>query len=296
MRRVGAHQSKLRQWSFKAIVADSRLYRKLTNAANDLVLTSESLLDVVVALEKPGKENPDLALLGAELHGCFKSLTGRLDRMSNNLDHHLRLLSLSRDMSQSKNVQVLTIPATIFLPFSLSAGVLSMQTRFKDLGHILYDFFGVVVLLGTAVAILLVVILVLSVVREFESVLHQYGWYRSFGRRLLLITLAGGGLTFGALVLSSFVVGMFKDVVLGAKILGYGTVAGTGIVGLPIAGVIVIWLAKLGLKLIAKCINQRADDSSNERKKENDPESNGGQQVTQKGEKAEPVVREEPSD
>ncbi|KAF2180978.1 hypothetical protein K469DRAFT_519914, partial [Zopfia rhizophila CBS 207.26] len=223
-------ESKLRQWNLKAIIADSHLYQQFAKVGQGLVLATESLLDVVAALQgEQGKG--DLALLDAELRGCCKDMTRLLNRLSNDLDHHLKLLSLARDISQSNNVRVLTLLATIFLPLSLSAGILSMQTRFQDLGDKLYDFFGVVVLLVTVVLLILIVMFVLSYASEVESMFQRSRLYKIFGRRLLFAAVAIIALPYGALILTSFLVGMFKDVVLGAKILGYGTAVA---VGMPI--------------------------------------------------------------
>ena len=49
---------------------------------------------------------------------------------------------------QAESLSRLTILATCFLPLSVSATVLSMQTRFFDLGFLLYDLAGVTFLLG----------------------------------------------------------------------------------------------------------------------------------------------------
>jgi Mg2+ and Co2+ transporter CorA len=86
-------------------------------------------------------------VLEADLRGCCRNIQGRLTRLTEELDNSLKFLDLARSMSQKRNVQFLTILATIFLPLSLAAGVLSMQSRFTDLGVLLYDFVGVVVLL-----------------------------------------------------------------------------------------------------------------------------------------------------
>ncbi|KAH7117442.1 hypothetical protein EDB81DRAFT_916252 [Dactylonectria macrodidyma] len=196
MRLFDPRRSELRRWNLRAFMTDAQLYRRFTAVGSEMTGTIESLLDVVLALQEEN-DNPRLAALGA-------------------------LLSLFRDMSQLDNVQTLALLAAIFLPLSLSAGVLSMQSRFKDLGDLLYDFFGVVVLLGAIAALFLVAMFLFSSVSELESRLWRYRRYKAFVRPVLLFTMACIALTFGAIVLTSFVVGMFKDVVLGAKILGYG--------------------------------------------------------------------------
>lgn len=247
-----SREVELRRWNLKAIMTDSHLYRRFTSLGAELTATTESLFDVVSALQDSAKEDitkediTELAVLGAEIRGCSKDIMTRLSRMSDDLDHNLQLLRLSKDMNQSGNVQMLTLLATIFLPLSLSAGVLSMQSRFKDLGDLLYDFFGVVVLLAAVVSLLIVAMLLFSSAKELESRLFKYHWYKTVLRPVLVVTGFGITLTLGALVLTSFLVGMFKDVVLGAKILGYGIAAAIGaLVVIPYTTLMVFWLSNL---------------------------------------------------
>ncbi|KAK4443449.1 hypothetical protein QBC34DRAFT_417151 [Podospora aff. communis PSN243] len=267
--------SQLRQWNLQAIMADAQLYRCFNSAASELTLATESLLDTVLALEEGDDGRTELALLGAELRGCCKDIIHRVTRMSDDLEHQLKMLGLLKDMNQSQNVTILTILATVFLPLSLSAGVLSMQTRFQDLGDLLYDFFGVVILLATIIGVLLVGMVALSYGREWESVLVQrYKWYRSFGRLAVLCVAAVIGLVFGALVLTSFLVGMFKDVTLGAKILGFGVLVAVGVpISLYILGMLYAEVVEPVLELIPK--RRKSDDAGKEKGK--DPESAAGE-------------------
>ncbi|EHK47144.1 hypothetical protein TRIATDRAFT_317085 [Trichoderma atroviride IMI 206040] len=242
-----SREVELRRWNLKAIMTDSHLYRQFSSLGAELTTTTESLLDIVLALEDSARQDvTELTVLGAEIRGCSKDIMTRLSRLSDDLDHNLQLLRLSKDMNQSGNVQMLTLLATIFLPLSLSAGVLSMQSRFKDLGDLLYDFFGVVVLLGAGVALLVTVMLLFSSMKELESRLFKYHWYKAILRPVILLTISGITFTLGALVLASFLVGMFKDVVLGAKILGYGIAAAIGaLVVIPYGTLLVFWFPNL---------------------------------------------------
>ncbi|KAI1643676.1 uncharacterized protein F4817DRAFT_349015 [Daldinia loculata] len=274
--------SGLRRWQLEAIMSDSQLYREFSDCGSELVATIESLLDMVMGITE--NENDDqkvgLLVLDKALRGCCKDIKLRLTRFSDGLEHSLKFLSMARELNQSGNVQNLTLLATIFLPLSLAAGVLSMQSRFKDLGTLLYDFFGVVVLLATIVVLFLGAMFILANVKELESRLLKYEIYRQFGRRLLLSSFALILITFGALVLSSFIVGMFKDVVLGASILGYGTLV-------LVFGPIVIGVLAPGIKSIVdklKEIFERLFDvvirgvNRNQKKKQKDVEKNPGPQ------------------
>jgi len=217
--------SKLQDWHLYRIMDDAVLYKKVAHIGADLVAMLESLLDLNKALTSHESQKDQLSALAAELHGCCKDVRHLLSRPTDALQESLKYLDLSRSMKETKSVQKLTVLATIFLPPSLAAGILSMQSRFKDLGEVLYDFFGVVVLLGFIAVVLLVLFAILTAIREGESMLRGVKIYAWYIRPVLEISGAVILSTYFCLVLSSFLVGMFKDVVLGAKILGYGTVA-----------------------------------------------------------------------
>jgi hypothetical protein len=223
--------SKLRRWVLKEIARDSNQYRQLTNIGNEMSDTLESLIDIVKALPKNKGLEPEPKIqfltLEQELRGCCKDIRGRLSRLTDDLESSLKFLDLARNMSQTSNVQFLTVLATIFLPLSLAAGVLSMQSRFKDLGVLLYDFFGVVFLLATIGILILVSMVFWDFIEENATKLITENYYKPVWA--VLVIVAGLGiLVFGMLVLSSFLVGMFKDVVLGAHILGYGFAVAIG--------------------------------------------------------------------
>ncbi|KAI1805825.1 hypothetical protein F4811DRAFT_201687 [Daldinia bambusicola] len=232
---------------------DSQLYREISGSGNELIATIESLLDLVVGItekhEIGSQQQAKLIVLDKALRGCCKDIKLRLSRLSDGLEHSLKFLSLTRELNQSGNVQNLTLLATIFLPLSLAACVLSMQSRFKDLGSLLYDLFGVVVLLAAIVVLLLGVMFVLANIRELESRILKYKAYRQFERRAVLGIFALMLLLFRAIVLTSFIIGMFKDVVLGATILSYGMIA-------LVFGPIVIWIIAPGIQQIIQRLKE----------------------------------------
>ncbi|WYZ35388.1 hypothetical protein EsH8_X_000035 [Colletotrichum jinshuiense] len=249
MRIFDPQYSRLRSWTIKAINTDSAIYRQLSSSATNITSTCESLLDIVGAMDKPtdGEPNTELLCIFADVRSCCQEVTERLTGMSDELQHYLNLLSLSWNVNQSNNVKILTLLATIFLPLSLSAGILSMGTRFKDLGYLIYDFFGVVTLLGALVVAVILILFLVAFLQEFES--RQQYWSSFKLWPAVLIVGAFIFLTLGALLLSSFVVGIFKDVGLGAKILGYGLAVAFG---LPIFLVILTALGVWTYRAIQK--------------------------------------------
>ncbi|ENH71947.1 hypothetical protein FOC1_g10002140 [Fusarium oxysporum f. sp. cubense race 1] len=225
--------AELWQWNLRTITKRSYEYRDLAELARKLISTTESLIDVVRSsspvVDSTSHANKFMAI-DTELRGFCREANDRLQKFSDQLDHDLKYLELARNINQTMGVQQLTLLATIFLPLSLAAGVLSMQTRFKDLGTLLYDFFGVVVLLAAIVLIIMVLLNLMAVVNEVDSKLSlRSSGYREKFRGKVMFTINIGFFVFGCLVLSSFLVGMFKDVSLGAKILGYGVAAIFGV-------------------------------------------------------------------
>jgi hypothetical protein len=224
--------AELRQWNLKTITKRSYEYRDLAEMGRKLISTTESLIDVVRStppvVDSSTHANKFMAV-DMELRGYCREANEQLQKFSDRLDHDLKYLELARNINQTRGVQQLTLLATIFLPLSLAAGVLSMQTRFKDLGKLLYDFFGVVVLLAAIVLFIMILLSLMNVLNELDSKFLRIQGYREKFRGKVLFTINIGLFVFGCLVLSSFLVGMFKDVSLGAKILGYGVAAICGV-------------------------------------------------------------------
>ncbi|KAH7235025.1 uncharacterized protein BKA55DRAFT_708962 [Fusarium redolens] len=164
--------AELRQWNLKTITKRSYEYRDLAEMGRKLISTTESLIDVVRStppVVDSSTHANKLMAIDMELRGYCREANEQLQKFSDRLDHDLKYLELARNINQTRGVQQLTLLATIFLPLSLAAGVLSMQTRFKDLGTLLYDFFGVVVLLAAIVLIIMILLSLMTVLNELDT-------------------------------------------------------------------------------------------------------------------------------
>ena len=180
------------------------------------------------------------------------------------------------NIQESVSVKRLSILASIFLPLSLSASILSMQTRFKDLHLRLYDFLGVFVIIGTAAMLMLTVV---RMVLKFRSSSVLRDWlspgrlWRDNDASLKSLRYAGRFLitsdarknawtiktplryspklfavlssiwyaSVWAVLLISFIIGMVHGVILGLKILGFGA---AGLLGYLLIGLLV-WIVVL---------------------------------------------------
>lgn len=129
-----------------------------------------------------------------------------------------KVLAQIISIEQANSVNQLTLLAAFFLPLSLAAAILSMQTRFADLGVLLYDFLGVMVIL---IALALLVAGFNAYGRSYyDDFLHEvYFALRAFPAYPRRITIFWSSLWISAL-LASFLLGMLKSVDLGGTVLG----------------------------------------------------------------------------
>jgi hypothetical protein len=142
----------LHKSSLKALAKDSSRTQLIASLGNNLVATTESLLETVAI---DSALSHQLKLVAVDIRGSISEIRASLGGMEAEVSQGLRHATMQRDLEQSKSLRILTLLATFFLPMSLAAGVLSMQTRFKDLKVLLYDFFGVTVF-AVALAFVLV--------------------------------------------------------------------------------------------------------------------------------------------
>ena len=225
------------------ITRDVCFYEEVNEQATELAGAVDTLVESLMILLKDAADYREYQCLAVELRSTCKDLQRTMAVLLAALEGHLRLFELSRGMQEAQSVRLLSILASIFLPLSLACGVLSMQTRFAELHYLLYDFFGVLVLLGTIVVVILVAL------RSYlwsKVLLTQLDRNRMFRRHIrpnahiafLCFLVLGWGL-----LLSSFLVGMIKDVRLGLRILGYGVSAALFVALLPLLYVVGICLS-----------------------------------------------------
>jgi hypothetical protein len=160
------------------------------------------------------------ALARQRLHNCERYIQG----VNQNFESYNKRLSIRESISAKR----LTILASLFLPLSLVSSLLSMQTRFKNLHLLLYDFLGVFILISSLTILAYSAVRIGYVIKSLPALNpwraleiaqhHPFARYYYFtaGGLSLLYSLSW------AIVLSSFVVGMVLNVTLGLKVLGFG--------------------------------------------------------------------------
>jgi hypothetical protein len=222
-------RTKLTISTLAEITRDALFYEEVNERVVELAGAVDASVESLKILLMDTANFRDFQSLAATLQSTGTDLKRIMFSLSSTLEYHLRLFELSRGMHEAESVRLLSILASIFLPLSLACGLLSMQTRFADLHYLLYDFFGVLILLGTAVIVILLVLRFHLWTKELLAQLNRSRMFRVIvwpnGRiAIFCLSCLGWGL-----LLSSFLVGMVKDVGLGLKILGYGVSAAAGI-------------------------------------------------------------------
>ena len=162
--------------------------------------------------------SPELKCLFTALRFSNKLLTRLAAR---NLAYDQRIWDIRREtlnVHESESVKRLTILAAFFLPLSLSSSILSMSKRLVDLHLLLYDFVGVFTILAS-LAILLYIVIGLGIkVARRVNVAFNFHPEKEGSWKMVNYSFA---LIFWAIITSSFIIGMVKDVILGLEVLGY---------------------------------------------------------------------------
>lgn len=225
------------------VIEDVYLYGRLKNDADDLAFMVESLLDTAGHT----CNDEDSKWILADVRGLCSELRRVAQELPRSLEHHLRLLEIRGNVHESRNQWILTALASIFLPVSLACSLLSMQTRFRDLHYLLYDFCGVVVILLTLVGMILLGFkLSMLLMENLEGRIRKsptwaFALATVYVEKLKIprLLIAATVLCIWSFCLASFIVGMVIDVSLGGLILGYGL---AGFLGLFVIFMVFMYL------------------------------------------------------
>ena len=124
-------------------------FQTIVDTAEDLVAAAEFAVSSIT--KQNGFTTPESArsTLPMAIHNLFEDLEGASIQLKKSASRHsaygdrIREIYLSSlNINGNQSITRLTVVAALFLPLSLGAGILSMQTRFVDLHYLLYDFFG----------------------------------------------------------------------------------------------------------------------------------------------------------
>jgi hypothetical protein len=218
-----------------------RIHRLVTH------MSSRWALDLVTIESRISYEQE---LRRLEMGSSF--LASELRQWDELADKRLSVHNRFAQLRQASSLSALTYCAAFFLPLSLAAAFLSMQTRAKELKWLVYDFCGVTLVFCTIAALIYFLSWVISAVKtrrlnkrleKRNASVHTKG----VGRFLMILF----GLAWMSAV-AAFLVGMLHDLRMGLIMLA----APVGIIVLPITCVVSIgegagvglWLMQGGLE------------------------------------------------
>ena len=220
------------------VISNAHFYAQLDECVSALTSATLPLLDLL-HIDYP--TSPDLKYLAAETQAVCADLSRGSARFRSRLDNNVRLFEIKRGYKDSKRARHIGLLAVVFLPLSLASGLLSMQTRLADLHYLLYDFCGVIVLLGTIVIILAALLSMFTQLNEKLVQAKDDPEIPSWVVSSLQANVYGWSSLLWGLLLSSFMVGMIRSVTLGTKILVYGVAAIGGLLLVLGLGAATMW-------------------------------------------------------
>ena len=221
------------------ITRDVCFYKEVNERALELVGAVDTLVESLKIILMDSPNYREYQCLCVELQSTCKDFKRTMATLLTTLEDHLRLSELSRGMQEAESVRLLSILASIFLPLSLACGLLSMQTRFAHLHYLLYDFFGVIVLLGTTVALIFIVLRFYMLWKVLLTKLDRNRIFKTYIRSKLQTILSCYLVLGWGLLLSSFLVGMIKDIRLGLKIFSAAAAIGLLTLLIPVGLVLI---------------------------------------------------------
>jgi hypothetical protein len=219
----------LRPSIMKEITADAYIYEEFQNIALDITDPVANLITILGSAFPDANQCQEFRAFAAELRCQCTDIMKTASRFSSRLDLHLKFLEVSRNVHESLRVWILSVLASIFLPLSVATGILSMQSRFIKLDLLLYDFCGIVVLLGTILFMVFRLVQRYIVLKEMWEMWRPKSIFTRLAKSFVGYSAPASVSYIWGLLLASFLVGMIKDSGLGGRILGFGLGALAGI-------------------------------------------------------------------
>ena len=231
-------------------------FKEMSRIAKDLDLATRYTMDTaLVSLEFHAEASPELhaqqkkrlRLIEIEVIAKTRTIKNKVDDILDTIESVSAIQKLCVEENQALSLKRLTLLATIFLPLSLASGLLSMSTRVSQLQLLWYDYAGLCSLLLFCIFVIYKLMSfkdLLDVSYETASAKYFAGFKKKepeawqfsnvlrtefsrldFSKRQARL-FSGVKLlincSFGATFVASFWTGMFRDVYLGSRVLGYG--------------------------------------------------------------------------
>lgn len=192
-------------------LCDFHNWRYIGGLCEIFATSFQSFLDAM-HLRDDVRDQREYQTLIIELRARCVLLGNATRHVTTSMDDTLRYIELGRSHRESLHVQMLSMLAIVYLPLSLASSVLSMQTRFMDLGWLLFDFFGAATLFITLTVI---VYLSLKAARGF---IHKLRLRVALRKSVIpLIALVYGYTISWIFLLSALIAFMYSTKALGEE-------------------------------------------------------------------------------
>ena len=154
--------------AFKEIEHAEGILRNVDNLVDSIQFVVNALKpDKNTGTQQPVRKNYERRM--QELQGLYLERRNNAQRALDALNRQLDYLTKRHAIREAKAIKILTILASLYLPLSLSASLLGMQSPFKQIAHtkksideedladtnLLFDFLGVFIWLATSTLFIL---------------------------------------------------------------------------------------------------------------------------------------------
>ncbi|KAE9380803.1 hypothetical protein N431DRAFT_323469 [Stipitochalara longipes BDJ] len=232
---------------------ESSRYKTLVDEAQDLVEMMELVVSSIKKSEsekRPRSEHPNGSLEDVSdasktletflegIHLDCRQLKKHAARIQAYDERRYKLYINALNIHESYSVRRLTSLATVFLPLSLAASMLGMQTRFVKLKLLLYDFVGVGLLLAVLMYTIYLMLKLASGKWRWRPFQQTSFFFRVWNKTLFLLL--------GFWLAGSFAAGMLRSASFGRYVFGISGAVLFGIIILvPIVVLLNDWKSKL---------------------------------------------------
>ena len=183
--------------------------------------------------------------LKAELNASMTAVKDKATDLLSRANRNVEFYVANANERQANSARSLTLVASVFLPMTLAASLLTVTVPVAAIGKLWYDWIGLCVTIGFIVTMSLLFFHAVKKAarrRPWNHILTTISALRQHSWTIPIIA----GLLFGNLVMASFLAGMFHRIETAVDVLKYG------IPGLIALGL--LWYLFLCFFLISRCI------------------------------------------
>lgn len=220
-------------WSvFRTFKSSIVQLNPIISSMTDRIILLLRMLELPTDVDCKAGFSTDLVSIAEELIMRSGFMKDAIQSIENRLSEKINNDFINSNRAETLALKRLTILASIFLPLSLSAGILSMGNRLVDIHLILWDFASLGLNLGALASLFVWINKFINLSKLF----HLEGFKRELYGIWRLSMLCTFGIGSVLAVLIAFNIGMFGNVQTGWRVLVFGLAAsiGCGVLAAPL--------------------------------------------------------------